>query len=362
MSSNPKKRKGLNFWVRVFMVLVVVGLLGAGVGVGYSYHWLHSPMEVPAEGRVYELPTGQSLSHLSARLNRDGVLEYPRLLRLYARLTEATRAQAGEYFLQPGTTPVELLGMLNRGDTVLHQVTLVEGWTFQQALTALHARDTITPTLKGLTAEEQLQRLDLDIEHPEGWFFPDSYRYTRGTSDVEILRKAHRRMESLLAELWERRAVGLPYESPYEALIMASIVERETGAPWERDEIAGVFVRRLDKGMRLQTDPTVIYGMGSNYQGRITRRDLRTPTPYNTYTNHGLPPTPIALPGKGALEASLNPLDGETLFFVARGDGTHVFSRTLEEHNRAVRQYQLQRRENYRSTPPAQPPEQLLRD
>lgn len=307
---------------------------------------------------MYELSAGQSLGHLSARLHSEGVLDHPRLLRLYARLTDRAHAQAGEYRLQPGASPVELLGMLNRGDTVLHQVTLVEGWTFQQALAALHARRTIVPLLKGLPLEEQLQRLGLDIEHPEGWFFPDSYRYTRGTTDVELLRKAHRRMVALLDELWEQRDVGLPYETPYEALIMASIVERETGAPWEREQIAGVFVRRLQQGMRLQTDPTVIYGMGDGYQGRITRLDLRTPTPYNTYTNHGLPPTPIALPGKDALHASLNPLPGESLFFVARGDGTHVFSQTLEEHNRAVREYQLQRRANYRSTPPAQRPEE----
>ncbi len=336
---------------------MLLTLLVSAAGLGYGYHWLHSPMPLPPEGRVYDLPAGQSLGHLSARLHSEGVLKHPRLLRLYARLTDRTHAQAGEYRLQSNTSPLEMLRMLNRGDTVLHQVTLVEGWTFKQALEALHSEATIVPSLKGLSFEEQLQRLELDIEHPEGWFFPDSYRYSRGTTDVELLRKAHRRMVDLLAELWEQRDVGLPYDSPYEALIMASIVERETGAPWERDEIAGVFVRRLQKGMRLQTDPTVIYGMGERYQGRITRQDLRTPTPYNTYTNHGLPPTPIALPGKDALRASLNPLPGESLFFVARGDGTHVFSETLEEHNRAVREYQLQRRADYRSTPPAQPPE-----
>ena len=337
---------------------MLLAFVASAAGLGYGYHWLHSPMSLPTEGRVYELPTGQSLGHLSARLHSEGVLDHPRLLRLYARVTDSAHAQAGEYRLQPETSPVELLAMLNRGDTVLHQVTLVEGWTFQQALAALHASSTIVPQLKGLSLEEQLQRLGLDIEHPEGWFFPDSYRYTRGTTDVELLRKAHQRMVTLLAELWEQRDVGLPYESPYEALIMASIVERETGAPWERDQIAGVFVRRLQQGMRLQTDPTVIYGMGDSYQGRITRTDLRAPTPYNTYTNHGLPPTPIALPGKEALHASLNPLPGQSLFFVARGDGTHVFSQTLEEHNRAVREYQLQRGADYRSTPPAQRPEE----
>lgn len=331
--------------------LILLGLLvAAGVG-GYSYYWLNSPLQIPEQGVRYELQRGQSLGHVTASLAEREVLAHPRILRIYARLTKQTHVHAGEYQFAPGLTPLTLLEQLNTGKVVLHQVTLIEGWTYEQALLALHAKETISPRLKGLSREEQLERLDLDLEHPEGWFFPDTYRYVRGTSDIEILRRAQAAMRAELDRLWPQRADGLPYESPYEALIMASLIERETGAPWERDQIAGVFVRRLERGMRLQTDPTVIYGMGERYQGRITRQDLRTPTPYNTYTIAGLPPTPIALPGREALAAALNPASGTALYFVAKGDGTHVFSDTLEEHNRAVREYQLRRREDYRSSP-----------
>lgn len=341
---------------RILVALVVLALAGAGGLGAYGYQWLHAPLSIPEQGLDYELVRGRSLNHLTRDLAERGVLEHPRLLRLYARLTEQSRVQAGEYHLPAGLTPRSLLAQLSEGRVVLHQVTLVEGWTFRQALAALHANEAIDSRLEGLSQNEQMAKLGLDIEHPEGWFFPDTYRYVRGTSDVELLRRAHRAMAAELERLWEARIPGLPYEDAYEALIMASIVERETGAPWERERIAGVFVRRLDLGMRLQTDPTVIYGMGDDYQGRITRSDLRAPTPYNTYTISGLPPTPIALPGREAIAAALNPADGSELYFVARGDGTHVFSDTLQEHNRAVREFQLSRREGYRSTPPPVPP------
>lgn len=341
---------------RLLAILMFLGLAGLGGLTAYGYHWLHSPMHLPEEGMTYQLERGRALGHLTADLEHRDVLEHPRLLRLYARLTDQSQVQAGEYQLPPGLTPYALLGLLSEGRVVLHQVTLVEGWTFRQALAALQAQDTIDAQLQGLSQEEQLAALGLELEHPEGWFFPDTYHYQRGTTDVEILRRAHRAMTQLLEQAWSERLPNLPYNSPYEALIMASIVERETGAPWERERIAGVFVRRLEQGMRLQTDPTVIYGMGESYQGRITRSDLRTPTPYNTYTIAGLPPTPIALPGRDAVLAALNPAEGTELYFVARGDGTHVFSDTLAEHNRAVREFQLQRRENYRSSPPPAPP------
>lgn len=341
---------------RFLVALVLLSLVGAGGLAAYGYHWLHAPLTLPEQGLDYELERGQSLNHLTRDLAGRGVLEHPRLLRLYARLTEQSRVQAGEYHLPAGLTPKSLLAQLSEGRVVLHQVTLVEGWTYRQALAALHANEAIENRLEGLSRDEQMEKLGLDLEHPEGWFFPDTYRYVRGTSDVELLRRAHSALVAELERLWEARAPGLPYEDPYEALIMASIIERETGAPWERERIAGVFVRRLELGMRLQTDPTVIYGMGDDYQGRITRSDLRTPTPYNTYTISGLPPTPIALVGREAIAAALNPAEGTALYFVARGDGTHVFSDTLQEHNRAVREFQLRRREDYRSSPPPAPP------
>ncbi|KJS28084.1 MAG: aminodeoxychorismate lyase, partial [Pseudomonas sp. BRH_c35] len=207
-------------------------------------------------------------------------------------------------------------------------------------------------TLDGLTDAEIMSRIGASGQHPEGRFFPDTYRFTRGTSDADLLRRAYARLEQVLEEEWQQRAEGLPYKDAYQALIMASIIEKETGVPGERGEIAGVFVRRLARGMLLQTDPTVIYGMGEKYKGRITRTDLRTPTPYNTYTNAGLPPTPIAMVGREAIHAALHPADGTSLYFVARGDGSHVFSDTLNQHNRAVREYQLKRRADYRSSPP----------
>ena len=340
---------------RLLGKLIILGVLLAGGLAAYGYHWLNSPLALPENGLRQELTRGETLSHLTSELGAQGILRHPRALRLYARLTEQTGVHAGEYHLRPGLTTRTLLEQLNAGEVVLHQVTLIEGWTFAQALAALHSEDTIVAELKGLSREQQMARLELDVAHPEGWFFPDTYRFARGTSDVELLRRAHRIMREELERVWSQRADGLPYETPYEALIMASLIERETGAPWEREEIAGVFVRRLNRGMRLQTDPTVIYGMGDRYEGRLTRRDLRAPTPYNTYTNSGLPPTPIALPGREALAAAVNPAPGTALYFVAKGDGTHVFSDTLEAHNKAVREYQLQRREDYRSSLQAAP-------
>lgn len=331
--------------------LALAIVLGVAAAAGYVHHWLNSPLGLPAEGIEYRLARGESLNSVSRALAEQGLLSHPRLLRLYARLTDRTRVQAGEYRIEPPQTPLTLLGVMNRGEVVLHRVTLVEGWTYRQALAELHSRETIEPTLAGLSRSEQLQRLGLGLDHPEGWFFPDTYTYERGTEDRVILRRAHRALRERLDRLWAERDPSLPYDSPYEALIMASLVERETGAAGERDRIAGVFVRRLEKGMRLQTDPTVIYGMGDQYQGNLTRRNLRQATPYNTYTTHGLPPTPIALPGEKALEAAFHPAPGTALYFVAKGDGTHVFSDTLEEHNRAVRDYQLRRREDYRSSP-----------
>ena len=341
----------MKFWL---MGLVVLSCVSA---FGYFHHWLNSPLDLPEGGVEYRLEQGQTLSHISRALAAEQQLKHPRLLRLYALLHGSPAIHAGDYQLKSGSTPKTLFWQLVEGRVRLYQVTLIEGWTYAQALEALHAREAIEPRLRGLSQAEQLKRLALDIDHPEGWFFPDSYRYVRGTSDVEILQRAHQKMRSTLSQLWEQRESGLIYDKPYEALIMASIVERETGAPWERKDIAGVFVRRLVKGMRLQTDPTVIYGMGEEYQGRITRSDLRKPSPYNTYRIEGLPPTPIALPGREAIVAALNPAEGSALYFVAKGDGTHVFSDTLEEHNRAVAAYQKQRRKDYRSHPPAQKPE-----
>ena len=257
----------------------------------------------------------------------------------------------GEYRLSPGDSLMVLLQRLQRGEVLQRSFTLVDGWNMREVRRALQQAPGLVQTLTGLSDDDIMQRLGKPEWHAEGWFAPDTYFYTAGTSDLDILSRAFERQQKLLDQYWPDRATGLPYTEPYDALIMASIVEKETGVASERQQIAGVFVQRLLRGMRLQTDPTVIYGMGDRYHGNIRRKDLLTPTPYNTYTIRGLPPTPIAMPGDQAIYAALHPADTDALYFVARGDGTHQFSSSLEEHEKAVREYQLKRRQDYRSAP-----------
>jgi len=257
----------------------------------------------------------------------------------------------GEYLLADPLDAKMLLELLRSGKVIQYQVTIPEGVTLLQALEILAAQGDLESVLEG-PEDERIQSMITPFTHPEGLFFPDTYHYARNTTDLELLRRANEKMLSVLDEEWQGRAQELPYETPYEALIMASIIEKETGLPEERQEIAGVFVRRMSLGMRLQTDPTVIYGIGSEFDGNLRRSHLADEeNSYNTYRISGLPPTPIALPGRAAINAALHPAEGETLFFVARGDGGHVFSTTLREHEAAVRKYQLQRRKDYRSSP-----------
>jgi len=265
-------------------------------------------------------------------------------LRLLARWNgQAAKLKAGEYWLAPGTTPPQFLDQLVAGRVKVYSLTIVEGWTFRQMLRAIHVHDAIRQTLAGLGGDEIMDRLQRPGEHPEGHFLPETYRFPRGTTDLEVLRWAYAGMDKVLAKAWSGRAEGLPLGSPYQALILASLVEKETALPAERPVIAGVFLRRLAIGMKLQTDPTVIYGLGEAFDGDIRRADLIRDTPYNTYTRDGLPPTPICLPGRASIQAAVNPAAGDSLYFVARGDGSHQFSRTLSEHNAAVRRYQLRK-------------------
>jgi UPF0755 protein len=251
-------------------------------------------------------------------------------------------------------TVEQLFDAWRRADVVQYNLTLVEGWTFRQVRAAVAKHEKIKHTLDGLSDAEVMDKLGHTGVFPEGRFFPDTYRFVRGMTDVELLQQAYMRLDEVLAKEWAERSTDLPYRDPYQALIMASLVEKETGIPQERGQIAGVFVRRMRLGMMLQTDPTVIYGMGERYNGKITRADLREPTPYNTYTMTGLPPTPIAMVGREAIHAALNPSNGTSLYFVARGDGSHVFSDDLDGHNSAVREFQLKRRSDYRSSPAPQ--------
>jgi UPF0755 protein len=327
---------------RILLVLVLAaGAVAGGLWLDFNA-FLKRPVELPEEGVVFDIPRGASLRGLARQMTDDGILEHPYYFIALAYLKgDQTGIKAGEFELTAGMKPADVLGRITSGQVVQYPVTLVEGWTFRQAINAIDAQGRYSGALSGLTDEELMAELGYPGEYPEGRLFPDTYRFPRDTPRLAVLRRAFERMEQVLAEEWESRSDGLPLDTPYEALILASIIEKETGAAWERPEIAGVFVRRLRKGMRLQTDPTVIYGMGERYEGRIRRADLREATPYNTYVIDGLPPTPIALPGRAAINAALNPADGDSLYFVSRGDGTHVFSATLDEHNRAVRRYIL---------------------
>lgn len=291
---------------------------------------------------------GSSASTLVRRLAADGWLDaQPRsvwYLQAYARFGGlATKLKAGEYAVPTGTSAMGLFERIVSGQTILRELRLVEGWTFRQALAAVMAHPHLRQTLKTGDGAAVMAAIGREGQHPEGRLFPDTYRFSRGMTDVAFLRRAADTMARVLDEEWRQRAEGLPYATPDEALIMASIVEKETGAEHERTEVAGVFIRRLQLGMRLQTDPTVIYGLGDAFDGNLRRDHLRTDGEYNTYARTGLPPSPICLPGRASIRAALQPAPGKALYFVSRGDGTHQFSETLEEHNAAVRKYQLRR-------------------
>jgi UPF0755 protein len=326
--------------------LLAAGLVAATLAAGLAYYaagnWYRAPLAHVTTPQIFEIAPGVPLAAVAQTLAARGILEHPRLWTWFARRDGlAARIRAGEYAIAPGTSPAALLDQLVEGRVVLHPVTLVEGWTFAAALAAIQANPVVRKTLAPEPSAALMTRLGSPGVAFEGQLFPDTYLVPRGATDLEVLKLAHARLKDRLATAWLGRRPDLPLSSPYEALILASIIEKETGAPEERSRIAGVFVNRLRRGMRLQTDPTVIYGMGAAYEGTIRRRDLTTDTPYNTYTREGLPPTPIALPGAAALEAAVQPLDTDELYFVAsgRGDGRHDFSRTLEEHNAAVDRY-----------------------
>lgn len=323
------------------VILIAAGFLMGGLWADYR-RFLATPIELNDPVTLYEVPQGVNLRRVSADLTRLGVLQHPYyLLALALQRGDQGRLKAGEFELTQGMRPVELLDRLTSGRVVQYPFTLVEGWTFRQAVSAIAADPNLGADLAGKTDAELMTALGRPGEHPEGRLFPDTYSFPRGATGLDVLRRASDRMDQVLAEEWEGRAPGLPIETPYKALILASLIEKETAVPAERPAIGGVFVRRLQKGMRLQTDPTVIYGLGDRFDGNLRRQDLREATPYNTYVIDGLPPTPIALSGRAAIRAALRPEPGEALYFVARGDGSHVFSATLEEHNAAVRQYQL---------------------
>lgn len=327
---------------RRLQVALLVAILAAGSWYFWRQQetrWMEQPIVGLKQAQVYELPAGSTLQAVADALAARGLLDRKSAwVRHAKRSGDATRLQAGEYELQPGMTPAGLLAKFVAGEVLLHTLTIPEGWTARQAVAAIQAHPLVKVELAGLDGRDLMDRLGLDARHPEGQFFPDTYRFARGTSDRALLLQAHARLRRELQAAWQRRARDLPYDSPDAALILASLVEKETGAADERPLIAGVFVNRLRRGMRLQTDPSVIYGLGDRFDGDLRRRDLQADTPYNSYTRAGLPPTPIALVGRAALEAAVRPAATEALYFVATGmgDGRHYFAGTLKAHNANV--------------------------
>lgn len=324
------------------VTLILIAAVVAGSLWVHYQTFIQTPVAVSGDRLVFEVQRGAGLRVVAQKLVDIGVLRDPYAFLALAYQTDRVgRLKAGEYEIRPETTPPQLLDLLTSGRVIQYPLTLVEGRTFRQALAVIAANPVLVADIGVLTDEEIMTRIGHPGTHPEGRLFPDTYLFPRGMGALDLVKRAYGRMETVLAEEWDKRAQGLPFKDPYEALILASIVEKETGLAAERPEIAGVFVRRMRTGMKLQTDPTVIYGLGAAFDGNLRHADLTTDTPYNTYTRGGLPPTPIALPGREAIHAVLHPAGGDSLYFVAKGDGGHAFSPTLDEHNRAVRRYQL---------------------
>ena len=319
------------------------------VAGGWFYRDVREQLDSPLalrEPAIIAINPGASLFSVAAELKERGWFDYPVYLTIEGRLRNvAGSIKTGEYLVEPGATAASLLETIVAGKVTQRSLTLLEGWTFRQIMAALRERPQVEKTLHADAPRRVMEEIGYAGHAAEGRFFPDTYYFTAGETDAELLRRAYQRMETVLAEEWEQRASGLPYQSPYQALIMASLVEKETAVDEERGKIAGVFVRRLEKNMRLQADPTVIYALGENYDGNIRRKDLSVDSPFNTYRYRGLPPTPIAAAGRASIRAALQPEWGTALYFVATGDGGHHFSDTLAEHNRAVARYRQAQRQ-----------------
>ena len=329
--------------MRWLLRLLGLPLAAALVFLGWMGYFATQPLALQASPLDFTVKAGSTLRSASRQIEDAGVAMPAWQFTLLGRaLGKAAEIKAGSYQLAEGVTPLKLLEKLTRGDVTQAEIVLLEGWTFRQMRAALDAHAHVRHDTAGLTERQIMEKLGAEGA-AEGRFFPDTYLFAKGSSDLEVLKRSYRQMEKLLLTEWEQRQANLPYASPYEALIMASIVEKETGPSQDRAQIASVFINRLRKGMPLQTDPTVIYGLGERFDGNLRKRDLQADGPYNTYTRTGLPPTPIAMPGLASIQATLHPARTDAYYFVARGDGSSQFSRTLEEHNRAVAKYQLRK-------------------
>lgn len=336
---------------KAIAVVLAVIVITTGLGVWQLNRAMTAELNVPEDGVLFVIEPGSSFSAVARKLVDSGLIESDFWLRLTARWTGAeSKIKAGEYRIEPGTNSYHLLLLFEDGAVQLYSFTIIEGWNRYDLINALHASEFVDASLTDEDWPALLQEFGAPETNPEGLFLPETYRFPRDSTDRQILEQAYELMQQVLAEEWRDRSEATLVKSPYEALILASIIEKETARADERQRIAGVFTRRLAKRMRLQTDPTVIYGIGPGFNGNLTRKDLRTDTPYNTYTRHGLPPTPIAMPGQAAIHAALHPADGEELYFVATGlgDGSHKFSRTKDEHDAAVAEYLKRLRQNRR--------------
>lgn len=333
---------------KVSVIIFLILLLGGFFVVSKDVEsFLKTPVNLPEKGIVLDITPGMNIDDVVTLLRGKNIIRNALYFKWYARFTgDANKLKVGEYSLQPTLYPEDLLAIITSGRVLQYNFTIIEGWNFSQLRQALEKSPHLNQTLKGLTNDEVMAALNLDGEPFEGYFLPDTYLFPKNYSDADLLKRSHSAMAKVVDEAWNQRKANLPLKSKHELLTLASIVEKESAVASERPEIAGVFTRRLQKGMRLQTDPTVIYGLGDSYRGKIYQSDLQRDTPYNTYTRNGLPPTPIAMPSREAIFAAIDPKEGKTLYFVAKGDGSgeHVFSETLDEHNKAVREYRRRER------------------
>jgi len=330
--------------MKLFKFLLIISIVGSFALLVWIGNYAITPLNLDSNHQEISIAANSSLRSIANQLVKQEVLpEAWRFILLAKVFNKESSLQSGNYELNKNITPYQLLFSLNNGKTTQASITFIEGQTFSQMRAILAKNSAIKHTITHLTEAEIMRHLDSDYQKGEGLFFPDTYYFDRDTSDIKLLKRSYDSMQAKLSKSWKNKANNLPYETPYEALIMASIVEKETGKATERPMIAGVFVNRLRIGMLLQTDPTVIYGIAEKYDGNIRKKDLLTDTPYNTYTRSGLPPTPIAMPGLAAIEAALHPEMTKALYFVGKGDGSHVFSESLKAHNNAVASYQLKR-------------------
>ena len=343
----PGQSRRLKLLRRIALTGLALLLAGAAGGVWLVHtqqHAMERPLRIGDEPFVYTVPSGATITEVARDLEAARLIDSALRLELQARWSgAASRIKAGEYAFEPGLTPLDVLDRLVVGKVVQHPFTIIEGWTFRELRRRVAESGVLVHTLDGLSDDEAMARLGLEGLHPEGRFLPDTYHFPAGHTDVQLLRRAFDAMSAYLESAWARRTADLPLSSPDDVLVLASIVEKETGVAEERARIAGVFMSRLRRDMRLETDPTVIYGLGDEFDGDLRKADLRRDTPYNTYVHKGLPPTPIAMAGGAAIDAVVAPLEDGSLFFVATGDGRHVFSTSYEDHRRAVRRYQIRR-------------------